>query len=244
VGQVPDLPRFSPNFQRADLPCGVRILVVEDDRRMSALLDQALTEEGHTPQLAHDGRTALAIASTGDFDLVILDIMLPGMSGFEIAKSLRAAHNTTPILMLTARDAPADIVRGLDLGADDYLTKPFSLDVLFARMRALGRRRLLTQLGAGDLRIHPDTREVTRDGRRIELTRTEYAILELLVRNAGRVITRDTLIERVWGNDSEVESNTLDAFMRLLRGKVEVDGRPQLIRTVRGVGYILGGNAE
>jgi DNA-binding response OmpR family regulator len=225
----------------------VHILVVEDDRRMSALLEQALNEEGHTVTSAGDGRTALAMADEGAFDLIILDVMLPALDGFQVARSLRAARNATPILMLTARDADADMVRGLDLGADDYLTKPFSFDVLFARVRAVARRGPIPQpvsLEAAGLRADPATREVFRKGRRIDLTRTEYAILELLLRNAGRIVTRDTLIERVWGNDSEIESNTLDAFVRLLRGKVEQSGQPRVIRTVRGVGYTLGGESR
>ena len=223
----------------------MRILVVEDDGRMSSLLRQALTEEGHTVTLAANGRTALSLASVG-FDLILLDVMLPGLDGFQVARSLRGSGDPTPILMITARDAVDDIVRGLDVGADDYLTKPFSLDVLFARVRALGRRQAATQtaaLKAAGLRVNPSAREVFRGDRRIELTRTEYAILELLLRNAGRIVTRSTLIERVWGHDSEIESNTLDVFVRLLRGKVEEEGRERIIRTVRGIGYTLGGEA-
>jgi len=200
-------------------------------------------EEGHNVTTAGDGRAALSLAPSG-FELIILDVMLPGLDGFQVARLLRDSGDATPILMLTARDAASDIVRGLDCGADDYLTKPFSLNVLFARIRALTRRGSATQgasLKAAGLRVNPDTREVFRGDRRIELTRTEYAILELLLRNAGRIVTRDTLIERVWGNDSEIESNTLDVFVRLLRGKVEEEGQARLIRTVRGVGYTLGG---
>jgi DNA-binding response OmpR family regulator len=144
--------------------------------------------------------------------------------------------------MLTARDSAADVVRGLDLGADDYLTKPFSFDVLFARVRAVARRGPIAQpvsLQAAGILLNPATREVSRGNRRIDLTRTEYAILEMLMRNAGRVVTRDSLIQSVWGCDSDIESNTLDAFVRLLRGKVEEAGRARLIRTVRGVGYTL-----
>jgi DNA-binding response OmpR family regulator len=221
--------------------------VVEDDRRMSALLQQALAEEGHLVAAATDGRTGLSMALCAAFDLIILDVMLPALDGFQVARSLRTAGNATPILMLTARDATADVIRGLDLGADDYLTKPFSFDVLFARVRAVSRRGPIAQppsMEAAGLRVNPAAREVFREGRRIELTRTEYAILELLVRNAGRIVTRDSLIERVWGNQSEIESNTLDAFVRLLRGKVETPGQPRIIRTVRGVGYLLGGDAK
>ena len=220
----------------------MRILVVEDEGRMADLLRQGLTEEGHAVTVAREGRGGLSMAEAGDFDLILLDVMLPALNGFEIAKRLRAKRNPTPILMLTARDATADVVRGLDLGADDYLTKPFSLDVLFARVRAVARRGPIAQpvaLEAGGLTLNQGTREVWRGSRRIELSRTEYAILELLMRNAGRVMTRDSLIESVWGGDSEIESNTLDAFVRLLRAKVEEAGRPRLIQTVRGVGYTL-----
>lgn len=224
----------------------MRILVVEDEPRMAALLRQGLSEEGHAVTVVLEGRGGLELAEGGGFDLLLLDVMLPGVSGFEIARSLRARRDQTPILMLTARDAPQDIVKGLDLGADDYLTKPFSLDVLLARVRAVSRRGPIPHtvvLEASGLTMNPGTREVTRDGRRLDLTRTEYAILEMLMRNAGRVLPRDTLIEGVWGGSTEIESNTLDAFVRLLRAKVEQPGQTRLIRTVRGVGYALGGDA-
>jgi DNA-binding response OmpR family regulator len=217
----------------------MRILVVEDERRMADLLRQGLTEEGHRITVSGDGREGLGLAETGGFDLIVLDVMLPGLDGFQVARQLRGKRNQTPILMLTARDAARDIVEGLDLGADDYLTKPFSFEVLLARVRAVGRRGPIPQpvcLEAAGIAMNQSTREVRRGGRRIELTRTEFAILEVLLRNAGRVVTRDTLIESVWGGASDIESNTLDAFVRLLRGKIEDSG---LIRTIRGVGYSL-----
>jgi DNA-binding response OmpR family regulator len=220
----------------------MRILVVEDERRMAELLRQGLMEDGHAVTVAPEGREGLAIAETGSFDLLILDWMLPGMSGLQIADRLRASRNRTPILMLTARDAASDIVRGLDTGADDYLTKPFSFEVLLARVRAVGRRGPIAQpvvLEAAGLTIHLGTREVRRGERKIELTRTEHALLETLVRNAGRVVTRESLIESVWGGDSEIESNTLDAFIYLLRGKIEAAGEERVLRTVRGIGYCL-----
>jgi two-component system response regulator MprA len=220
----------------------MRILVVEDDRRMGDLLRQGLVEDGHTVSVAADGREGLAFAGSGAFDLLILDVMLPGKSGFEIAQEVRARKDRTPILMLTARDAARDIVHGLDIGADDYLTKPFSFEVLLARVRALGRRGVIAQpvvLEAAGLTLHLGTREVRRGGKNIELTRTEYALLELLMRNPERVLTREYLIESVWGNDSEIESNTLDAFVRLLRGKIEAAGERRILTTVRGVGYCL-----
>jgi two-component system OmpR family response regulator len=220
----------------------MRILVVEDEARMAALLRQGLTEEGHSVTVAMEGREALSLAESGPFDLVLLDVMLPGIDGFTVARRLRAGHNQTPILMLTARDATEDIVEGLDLGADDYLTKPFSFEVLLARVRAVGRRGPIPQpvcLELADLHLNQSTREVRRGHRTISLTRTEFGILELLLRNAGRVVSRDTLIENVWGAGADIENNTLDAFVRLLRAKVEQAGEPRLIHTVRGVGYVL-----
>ena len=220
----------------------MRILVIEDERRMAEVLRQGLVEDGHLVTLAPDGREGLSLAETGGFDLVLLDVMLPGIDGTEVARRLRAQRNQTPILMLTARDAPRDVVRGLDIGADDYLTKPFSFDILLARVRAVGRRGPIPQpvcVEVAGLSVNSGTREVRRGERPIALTRTEYAILELLMRNAGRVVTRDSLIGSVWGGASEIESNTLDAFVRLLRAKIEEPGRPRLIRTVRGVGYCL-----
>jgi DNA-binding response OmpR family regulator len=204
--------------------------------------DSHLGGVGHAVTIALDGRDGLAFAEAGGFDLLILDCMLPGMSGLQIAGHLRARRDRTPILMLTARDAASDIVKGLDTGADDYLTKPFSFEVLLARVRAVGRRGPIAQpvvLDAAGLTLHLGTRQVRRGPRKIELTRTEYAILERLMRNAGRVLTRESLIESVWGGDAEIESNTLDAFVRLLRGKIEAAGESRVLRTVRGVGYCL-----
>ena len=224
----------------------MRILVVEDERRMAELLRQGLGEDGHLVTVALEGREGLSLAESGGFDLIILDVMLPGLDGFEIARQLRAKRNQTPVLMLTARDSVRDIVEGLDIGADDYLTKPFAFEVLLARVRAVGRRGPIPQpvcLEAAGLTMNQGTREVRRGGRRIVLTRTEYAILELLMRNAGRVVTRDALIEGVWGGASDIENNTLDAFVRLLRAKIDEPGQARLIQTVRGVGYSLGPEA-
>jgi two-component system response regulator MprA len=184
----------------------------------------------------------LNLALGHSFDAMILDVMLPGLDGFTVARRLRERRNHIPILMLTARDAPGDIVSGLDFGADDYLTKPFSFEVLLARLRALGRRGPVAQpalLGVADLTLDHAARDVKRSGRAINLTRTEFSILELLLRNAGRVVGRESLIEQVWGHDADIESNTLDAFVRLLRAKIELAGEPKLIHTVRGVGYCL-----
>jgi DNA-binding response OmpR family regulator len=222
----------------------MQVLVVEDERRMAELLRQGLEEEGHSVILAMDGKEGLAMAESHAFDAIVLDVMLPGMDGFSIAKKLRASRNQTPILMLTARDATEDMVAGLNLGADDYLVKPFSFDVLLARLRAVSRRGPIPQpvhLQVQDLLLNPASREVARGSRRVALTRTEYSLLELLMRRAGRVVTRESLIEAVWGFDSDVRSNTLDAFIRLVRDKVDVAGEQKLIHTVRGVGYCLRG---
>lgn len=222
----------------------MQVLVVEDERRMAALLRQGLEEEGHSVVVAGNGRDGLAIAESHPFDAIVLDVMLPGLDGFALARKLRAARNQTPILMLTARDAAEDVVAGLNLGADDYLVKPFSFEVLLARLYAVSRRGPIPQpvlLQVRDLTLQPSSREVARAGRRVQLTRTEYSLLELLMRRAGRVVARENLIEAVWGFDSEVRSNTLDAFIRLLREKIDLPGEPKLIHTVRGVGYCLRG---
>jgi DNA-binding response OmpR family regulator len=218
------------------------VLVVEDEGRMAELLRQGLEEEGFSVTVSRNGAEALAIAQAAPFDVIVLDVMLPGLDGFTVARRLRESHNRTPILMLTARDADQDVITGLNLGADDYLTKPFSFEILLARIRAVGRRGPITHsviLQAGDLKLDETTRQVTRGKRHINLTRTEYALLVLLLRNAGRVVTRDSIIEKVWGYSSEIESNTLDAFVRLLRAKLDAHGEAKLLHTVRGVGYSL-----
>lgn len=209
---------------------------------MIALLRKGLTEEGHTVACASDGAEGLELAQDYEFDVIILDVMMPKLSGYELAKRLRAEKIKTPILMLTARDAVPDIVRGLDTGADDYMTKPFSFDELVARLRAVKRRAFVVQdpsLRVGDLKLDPASREVLRGEERIPLTRTEYNLLERLMYRAGKVVARRALIEAVWGFDREIEENTLDAFMRLLRNKIDPPGKPKLIHTVRGVGYMI-----
>jgi DNA-binding response OmpR family regulator len=217
-------------------------LLVEDDPRMRALVRKGLTEQGHLVEVASTGPDALDLAGAAQFDVAVLDVMLPGFDGVEVVQRLRAQANRTPVLMLTARDAASDIVRALDAGADDYLAKPFSFAVLVARLRALGRRGPTahgTQLQVADLRLDPATRLVTRGGMAIPLTRTEHNLLECLMRDAGRVVTRRTLTDRLWGSDRAVESNTLDAFVKSLRHKIEAGDRPRLVHTVRGVGYCL-----
>ena len=220
----------------------MRILVIEDDPRMAGLLDQGLREEGFQVTVLSNGSDGLDMARHGDFEVIILDVMLPGMDGFEVARKLRLAGRKTPLIMLTARDSSADIIRGLDCGADDYLTKPFAFGELLARVRAAGRRGPQTKgvlMQEGTLSVDTASRDVRVAGQLVALTRTEYSILLLLLRRAGQVVTRETILEQVWGFDRDVESNTLDAFMRLLRSKVDMDATQRLIHTVRGVGYQL-----
>jgi DNA-binding response OmpR family regulator len=220
----------------------MKLLIVEDEKRMVELLHKGLTEEGHTVACAADGRGGLELAANYEFDVIILDIMMPRMDGYQLAKRLRAEKISTPVLMLTAKDAVLDVIHGLDVGADDYMTKPFSFNELLARLRAVKRRARVpqpVQLQVGDLVIDPATREVSRDGARISLTRTEYSLLEQLAYRAGTVVRRHSLIEAVWGFEREIEDNTLDVFVRLLRGKIEDRTRQKLIHTVRGVGYML-----
>jgi DNA-binding response OmpR family regulator len=220
----------------------MRILIVEDDQKLARQLKKGLDEQGHAVTLAFDGLTGLETARQGHFQVLVLDVMLPALDGLSIVRRLRAMGSAGPILLLTARDSPDDIVTGLDAGADDYLTKPFSLKVLLARLRALARRKEVgpqTRLQTGDLMLNPATHMVTRSGSAIPLTRTEFMLLEALLRNHGRVITRDRLIETVWGNEREVGSNTLDVFVRQLRVKIDSSGGPKLIHTIRGVGYTV-----
>jgi DNA-binding response OmpR family regulator len=218
----------------------MRILIVEDDRDLAGFLRRALEEEGNAVQVCFDGAAGLRTAERQAFDLIVLDIMLPFMDGLEMTRRLRRGHVRTPILLLTGRDAPEDIVRGLDAGADDYLTKPFSLEVLLARIRA--RTRAAHGRDArkrfADLTLDLEAHQAWRAAKEISLTRTEFAILECLMRSPGRIVTRDRLIEQVWG-DREVSSNNLDVFMRFLRAKVDLPEHRRLIHTERGVGYSL-----
>lgn len=219
----------------------MQILVVEDELRMAELLEKALREEGHQVVVSRDGKTGLSMARASSFDVIVLDITLPGMDGLAVARKLREERNQTPVLMLTARDSAADIVNGLDAGADDYLTKPFQIDVLLARLRSVSRRGAIPRpvhLKVGDLTLDPGARQVTRAGRALSLTPREYSLLELMMRNADRAVSRQTILEAVWGFGTEVNENTLEVFMRLLRNKVD-DGEPKLIQTLRGFGYMM-----
>jgi len=220
----------------------MRILIVEDEKDMAHLLKVGLEEENHVISLTFDGPSGLELARSCDFDVILLDVMLPKLDGFEVARRLRADGNRTPILMLTARDNVPDVVKGLDLGADDYLTKPFSFAVLLARLRAASRRKYnqpSSVLRVADLELDRATMAVTRARREINLTATEFRLLEFLMRRPGVVVSRNTIVDAVWGFDDEVNDNTVDAFIRLLRRKLDDPYEEKLIKTVRGVGYSL-----
>ena len=220
----------------------MRILIVEDEKKMAAVLKKGLEADNHRVSLAFDGRSGLELASTSEFDVVVLDLMLPVIDGFEVARRLRKNDNQTPILMLTARDAVPDVVKGLDVGADDYLTKPFAFEVFLARLRSVARRGSTprpTILQVGDLVLNPASHQVIRGEREIHLSPTEFRLLELLMRRSGRVVPRDAIVEAVWDFNHDVEENTLDTFIRLLRSKVDREHDHKLIQTVRGIGYAI-----
>ena len=221
----------------------MRILVVEDDRKVASFIRKGLEEEGHAVEVAADGAAAIERATDGaPWDLVVLDVMLPKGDGFSVLKALRQERLRMPVLMLTARDAVGDKVTGLDLGADDYLAKPFAFEEFLARVRALLRRGAgapAPVLRLADLTLDPSTREVRRGARRIELTAREHTLLEYFLRNAGRVLTRPILAQHVWGLDFDPESNVVDVYVGYLRRRIEGPGERRLLHTVRGVGYVL-----
>jgi len=221
----------------------MRILVVDDERAVRDSLRRALELEGYEIELAGDGREALyRLDSDSQPDAIILDVLMPGLDGLEVCKRIRATGNAVPVLMLTARDAVENRVEGLDAGADDYVTKPFALEELLARVRALIRRSTDgtdEKLRFADLELDPGTREVRRAGEPIDLTRTEFSLLELFMRNPRQVLTRSIIFERVWGYDFGFASNSLDVYIGYLRRKTELGGRARLIHTIRGVGYAL-----
>jgi two-component system, OmpR family, response regulator MprA len=221
----------------------MKILVVDDERAVRDSLRRALELQGYQVDLAADGAEALAqLEPDGQPDAVVLDILMPGMDGLEVCQRIREQGSDVPVLMLTARDAVGDRVAGLDAGADDYLVKPFALEELLARIRALLRRTRPTADGVlrfADIELDPGTREVRRDGERIDLTRTEFNLLELFMLNPRQVLTRSIIFERVWGYDFGFASNSLDVYIGYLRRKTEAGRKPRLIHTVRGVGYAL-----
>jgi DNA-binding response OmpR family regulator len=224
----------------------MKILVVEDEKDMAQVLRRGLEEDNHAVSLAYDGLSALSLAHDTQFDLVLLDVMLPGLDGIQVARRFRDMQQDVPILMLTACDSVPDIVKGLDSGADDYVTKPFSFAVLLARIRALERRVLEPRfhtLRVCDLALEITQRRVFRGIREIHLTPTEFRLLEFLMRHEGRVASRQAILDAVWQQSESIEENTLDAFVRLLRRKIDQDEPAKLIHTIRGFGYSLGPEA-
>jgi two-component system, OmpR family, response regulator len=224
----------------------VRVLVAEDEPKMARLLHRALTENGVVVDVVGTGTEALDAAVASTYDAVLLDVMLPGMDGYQVCRRLRHEAVWTPVLMLTARTAVHDRVRGLDAGADDYLAKPFSLDELLARLRAVVRRgapERPTTLVVGDLELDPATRRVTRDGQEIELSARELAVLEVFMRRPEQVLTRDQLLEHAWDMAYESRSNVVDVYVRYLREKIDRPFGRDSLETVRGVGYRLTGKA-
>jgi two-component system response regulator MprA len=222
----------------------VRVLLVEDEPAVRDAVERALRGAGHKADLAKEGPTGLELAMTNPYDAVVLDLGLPGLDGVEVCRRLRASGNQVPVLMLTARAAVRDRVEGLDAGADDYLVKPFALDELLARIRALGRRGEDGAHGRGalhfmDITLDRDAMECRRGDRLIPLTRTEYSLLELFIANPRKVLPRDVIFDRVWGYDFGPDSNSLDVYVGYLRRKLEQGGESRVIQTVRGVGYVM-----
>lgn len=220
------------------------VLVVEDEQRLARVIRRVLEEEGHTVDLAYDGEEGLAMAMEGSHDVIVLDILLPGLDGIEVCRSLRRNRVDTPILLLTALDDVPDRVRGLDAGADDYLTKPFAFQELLARLRALSRRRVQAReperIQTGDLVLDLNRRRAERAGRAIELSPKEFALLEFLMRNEGRVVTRTQILDHLWGYEHTPDSNLVDVYVSYVRRKVDRGHSNKLIGTIRGVGYVLG----
>ena len=220
----------------------MRLLVVEDQRQMARNLSQALAEESFAVDLAHDGVNALEMAETYDYDAIVLDVMLPRMDGLDVCRRLRSHGRSMLILMVSARDMVEDRVRGLDAGADDYLVKPFAIEELTARLRALARRRTRCEapvLSVGDLELNAATRMVRSAGRGVSLTSKEYALLEYLMQRPGMVLTRSMIAEHVWDYTFDQASNVVDVHVKHVRDKIDVPGRPSFIQAVRGVGYVL-----
>ena len=224
----------------------MNVLIVEDDKSLARLLQQTVNEAGYVTQVEHNGSVALQLAQNFKFDLILLDIMLPGLDGLEVCRRLRTDRILSPVLMITARDAVDNKVEGLDSGADDYIVKPVAIRELLARMRALMRRGDSTPalLRVADLTLDPTARRVMRAGITISLSTKEYALLEYLMRNAGRVLTRSMIMEHVWQYDFEGTDNVLDVYISYLRNKIDRNHSPALIRTLRGVGFCLDAQNE
>jgi DNA-binding response OmpR family regulator len=246
------VPRLSPAFTGTTKNASgmlvqlraVIILLIEDDAQVSANLARALFEAGHTVEAVADGDVGLAYAESRRHDLIILDVLLPGLDGFSVAHALRRRQVQTPILMLTARDAIVDRVRGLDAGADDYLTKPFATAELLARVRALGRRHgedADGPLHVADLTLDPARHEVHRGDRRIDLTPKEFELLAYLMRNAGQVVSRDQILDTVWGQIPDGNSKNVELYIHYLRNKIDRETAHPLVRTIRGFGYMVDG---
>ncbi len=220
----------------------MRVLLIEDDVTIARLLKEGLEDESYAVDVANDGSEGYRTAAADDYDVIILDIMMPEMNGYEVCRALRNDGNKTPILMLTARDAERDIVEGLDTGADDYLAKPFSFDVLLARIRALLRRpneKLEEIIQVGDLKLDPSSKRVTRASQEISLTAKEYGVLEYLMRNKGKVLSKEQIISHVWDFDADVLPNNVELFIMFLRRKIDKPFKSKLIYTVSGFGYKL-----
>jgi len=226
----------------------MRILVVEDDKSAARFIKKGLAEKGYTVETVYDGEEGLYQATTGSYDLIILDVMLPELNGFEVLKDIRKHGIVTPVIFLTARDETTDVVHGLELGADDYLVKPFSFSELLARIKAVLRRgekdAASTRLVVADLVLNLLTRTAERGGRVIELSAKEFTLLEYLMRNAGQVLTRTMILERVWGYDFDTTSNIIEVHMNRLRAKIDKDYPVKLIKTIKGVGYVLKADTE
>jgi DNA-binding response OmpR family regulator len=219
----------------------MRILVVEDERKMAAFISRAVSEESGAVDWAADGEAGLELARTYEYDAIVLDLMLPKLDGLAVCRALRSAGKRTPVLIVSARDMVADRVKGLDAGADDYLTKPFAVEELLARLRALERRHdhAPTTQRVGDLQLDASTRTARRGARSIALTAKEYALLEYLMRRAGTILTRTMIAERVWNCTFEHGSNVVDVYIKHLRDKIDEPGKPTFIQAVRGAGYVL-----
>ncbi|MCO6465519.1 MAG: response regulator transcription factor [Bradyrhizobiaceae bacterium] len=220
----------------------MRILVVEDERKVASFIKRGLEEERYTVETAPDGDEGLRLAQNNVFDAIVLDVMLPKLDGYSVLRQLRAAGNATPVLMLTARGTTEDRVQGLDLGADDYLSKPFHFEELAARLRSILRRSTpekTTKLVCGELTLDMVTHMAYRDGKEIELTTKEYALLEFLMRNKERILSRSMITQHVWKHNFDPESNIIDVYIKRLRQKIERPDKPQMVQSIRGVGYRL-----